>query len=124
MQKKVQWTHVDLELLINIFVLCPGIIKWVLGDHTDFWMSFLTRDTMESATSYKQAKDWLSNKKLLAPAYFILGGNETAEVIAAYCIVCIVLYCIYLALHTNQKRFQRERPRGKRAVGCHPSVVD
>src|SRR6218665_105401 len=109
MQKKVQWTHVDLELLINIFVLCPGIIKWVLGDHTDFWMSFLTRDTMESATSYKQAKDWLSNKKLLAPAYFILGGNETAEVIAAYCIVCIVLYLSCIAHQTGSARDPEER---------------
>ena len=34
--------------------------------------------------------------------------------------ICIVLYlCIYIALlavHTNQKGFQRERPREKRAV--------
>src|SRR6218665_1111336 len=47
--------------------------------------------------------------------------------IVLYCIVlyCIVLYCIVLhlyiyiallAVHTNQKRFECERPREKRAV--------
>lgn len=35
---------------------------------------------MEKAVSYKQAKAWLSDTKMLAPAYFILGGNQTGEV--------------------------------------------
>jgi acid ceramidase len=56
-----------------------GILKWLLGDRTGNWMSFLTRHTMEDAASYKQAKDWLSNTPMLAPAYFILGGRQAGE---------------------------------------------
>jgi acid ceramidase len=43
-------------------------------------MSFLTRHTLEAATSYDEAKKWLSDTKMLAPAYFILGGNKTGQV--------------------------------------------
>ena len=43
------------------------------------WMGFLTRDVMESANSYSEAKDMLSTQELLAPAYYILGGNSTGE---------------------------------------------
>jgi len=56
-----------------------GIIKWILGDHSASWMGFLTRQTMEQATSYKQARDMLANTPMLAPGYFILGGNASAE---------------------------------------------
>lgn len=56
-----------------------GIIKWILGDRSASWMSFLTRATMENATSYKQARQRLSDSKMLAPAYFILGGNQSGE---------------------------------------------
>jgi acid ceramidase len=56
-----------------------GIIKWLLGDRTGSWMSFLTRRTLEDATSYKQAKEWLSTTPMLAPAYFIVGGNQSGE---------------------------------------------
>lgn len=67
-----------------LFVCCrfrvTGIIKWILGDRSATWMSFLTRHTLEDATSYKQARQWLSDTKMLAPAYFILGGNSSNEV--------------------------------------------
>ncbi|KAK3507373.1 hypothetical protein QTP70_014894 [Hemibagrus guttatus] len=43
------------------------------------WMSFLTRSVLENATSYAEAKTLLSDTKLLAPAYFILGGNRSGE---------------------------------------------
>ena len=33
-----------------------------------------------------------------------------------YCIVYIYIYIALLEVHTNQKRFQCERPREKRAV--------
>ena len=57
----------------------------------------------------------------------LLVFNNTNLCIVLYCIVlyCIVLYCIVLyiyiyiallAVRTNQKRFQCERPREKRAV--------
>ena len=61
---------------------CPmsGILKWLLGDHSGNWMGFLTRQVMENATSFAEAKDKLSNSPMLAPAYFILGGNRSGEV--------------------------------------------
>jgi len=57
-----------------------GIIEWLLGDHSDSWVSFLTRQTLEDVTSYKQAKLLLANTTVLAPVYFILGGTKAHEV--------------------------------------------
>ncbi|KAH9496026.1 Acid ceramidase, partial [Bulinus truncatus] len=56
-----------------------GVIKWLLGDHNETWMSFLTRDVMENATSYAQARAKLEKTIMLAPAYFILGGNSSGQ---------------------------------------------
>jgi len=56
-----------------------GIIKWLLGDHKQKWMGFLTREVMENATSYTEAKSMLQNTVMLSPAYFILGGNTTGQ---------------------------------------------
>jgi len=56
-----------------------GIMEWILGKRDGMWMSFLTRSVMENATSYEDAKNRLAQTKLLAPAYFILGGNQTGQ---------------------------------------------
>jgi len=56
-----------------------GILKWLLGDHDQRWMGFLTRSVMENATSYSQALDMLQNTVMLSPAYFILGGTKSGE---------------------------------------------
>uniref|UniRef100_A0A8C1TWA8 Acid ceramidase n=1 Tax=Cyprinus carpio TaxID=7962 RepID=A0A8C1TWA8_CYPCA len=56
-----------------------GILEWILGWRDGMWMGFLTRKVLENATSYEDAKDQLSLTKLLAPAYFILGGNRTGQ---------------------------------------------
>ncbi|XP_023686399.1 acid ceramidase [Paramormyrops kingsleyae] len=56
-----------------------GILEWILGQRDGMWMSFLTRSVLENATSYEEAKKLLSQTKLLAPAYFILGGNQTGQ---------------------------------------------
>uniref|UniRef100_A0A671NPF1 Acid ceramidase n=1 Tax=Sinocyclocheilus anshuiensis TaxID=1608454 RepID=A0A671NPF1_9TELE len=56
-----------------------GILEWILGRRDGMWMGFLTRKVLENATSYEDAKDQLSQAKLLAPAYFILGGNRTGQ---------------------------------------------
>ena len=45
------------------------------------WVNFLTRSVLENATSFAQAKDKLAHTKILAPAYYILGGNKSGEVI-------------------------------------------
>ncbi|TSN95693.1 Acid ceramidase [Bagarius yarrelli] len=56
-----------------------GILEWILGKRNGMWMSFLTRTVLENATSYSEAKKLLSDTTLLAPAYFILGGNQSGE---------------------------------------------
>ncbi|CAH1276126.1 ASAH1 [Branchiostoma lanceolatum] len=56
-----------------------GIIEWILGDHSSSWMAFLTRETLEHATSFEEAETMLTNKPLVAPAYFILGGTKSGE---------------------------------------------
>ncbi|XP_047433183.1 acid ceramidase [Mugil cephalus] len=56
-----------------------GILEWILGKRDGMWMSFLTRSVLENAMSYEEAKSRLSQTKLLAPAYFILGGNQTGQ---------------------------------------------
>ena len=57
-----------------------GLLEWILGDHSGHWMGFLTRDVMETATSYKEAQYRLANTPMLAPGYFIVGGNKSGEV--------------------------------------------
>ncbi|KAM9792833.1 acid ceramidase [Neosynchiropus ocellatus] len=56
-----------------------GIMEWILGKRDGMWMSFLTRSVLENATSYEEAKTRLAQTKLLAPAYFILGGNQSRQ---------------------------------------------
>ncbi|XP_013386207.1 acid ceramidase-like [Lingula anatina] len=56
-----------------------GIIEWLLGDHSSQWVSFLTRDVLTYSTSYQQAKEKLSQVELIAPAYYILGGNYSGQ---------------------------------------------
>ncbi|XP_064607655.1 acid ceramidase-like [Liolophura sinensis] len=56
-----------------------GVIEWILGDHSGQWMGFLTRQTLENSHSFEEAKKNLTNTKMLAPAYFILGGTKPGE---------------------------------------------
>ncbi|XP_077519301.1 acid ceramidase-like [Amblyomma americanum] len=56
-----------------------GLLEWILGDHSQQWVSFLTREVMENATSYETAKEAVSTTKLLAPVYFILAGTRPGE---------------------------------------------
>ncbi|XP_007549670.1 acid ceramidase [Poecilia formosa] len=56
-----------------------GILEWIMGQRDGMWMSFLTRSVLENANSYKEAKNQLALTKMLAPAYFILGGNQPGE---------------------------------------------
>ncbi|KAH3838740.1 acid ceramidase-like [Dreissena polymorpha] len=55
-----------------------GILEYI-RDKKGYWMSFLSRETMESAGSYQEARDKLANTQLIAPAYFILGGTKPGE---------------------------------------------
>ncbi|KAL4671286.1 hypothetical protein H8959_003995 [Pygathrix nigripes] len=56
-----------------------GILEWILGKKDAMWIGFLTRTVLENSTSYEEAKNTLTKTKILAPAYFILGGNQSGE---------------------------------------------
>ncbi|KAM4802078.1 acid ceramidase [Urocitellus parryii] len=56
-----------------------GILEWILGKKDAMWIGFITRSVLENSTSYEEAKNILTKTKLLAPAYFILGGNRSGE---------------------------------------------
>lgn len=56
-----------------------GILEWILGKRNVKWSTFLTRDVLETATSYEQAHDMFSNEEVLAPVYYILGGTKSGE---------------------------------------------
>ncbi|XP_019381811.1 PREDICTED: acid ceramidase [Gavialis gangeticus] len=56
-----------------------GVLEWILGRRDGVWMGFLTRAVLENSTSYEEAKEKLAKTRLLAPAYFILGGNKPGQ---------------------------------------------
>lgn len=56
-----------------------GLLEWLLGDHSQHWVGFLTRQLMENGTNYEDAKATLSTSKLLAPVYFIVAGTKPGE---------------------------------------------
>lgn len=63
-----------------LFLHHIGVLEWILGIRTGKWMGFQTRETMEKAESYQEAVAMLSQTEMLAPAYFIVGGNKSGEV--------------------------------------------
>lgn len=56
-----------------------GVLEWILGKKDAMWIGFITRSVLENSTSYEEAKNILTKTKILAPAYFILGGNKSGE---------------------------------------------
>ncbi|KAM5264764.1 acid ceramidase isoform 2-T2 [Ctenodactylus gundi] len=56
-----------------------GILEWIWGKKDAMWIGFITRSILENATSYEEAKNLLTKTKIMAPAYFILGGNQSGE---------------------------------------------
>jgi len=56
-----------------------GLIEWIFGKRSAKWSSFLTRDALENANSFSEAHDMLANNEVLAPVYYILGGNQSGE---------------------------------------------
>ncbi|XP_071950236.1 acid ceramidase-like [Antedon mediterranea] len=56
-----------------------GFIKWLLGDHSGKWMGFFIREVLVDSISYEAAKKSIMTEELLAPAYFILGGNSSGQ---------------------------------------------
>ena len=58
-----------------------GIIRWLMGDRTARWAGFLMREVLDQAPGYSEALATLTTTKLLAPVYFILGGNTSEQVL-------------------------------------------
>ncbi|KAM6149839.1 acid ceramidase [Erethizon dorsatum] len=56
-----------------------GLLEWIMGKKDATWIGFITRSVLENGTSYEEVKNILAKTKLLAPAYFILGGNQSGE---------------------------------------------
>jgi len=56
-----------------------GLLKWLMGDNSMSWMTLLVREVMETVDSYDQAVQKLSSTKLLAPVYYIVGGNSSGQ---------------------------------------------
>lgn len=56
-----------------------GVIEWILGKKDAQWIGFIIRSVLENSTSYEETKNILTKTKILAPAYFILGGNQSGE---------------------------------------------
>ncbi|KAL6080772.1 hypothetical protein STEG23_016045 [Scotinomys teguina] len=56
-----------------------GILEWMWGRKDAEWVGFITRSVLENSTSYEEAKNTLVKTKIMAPAYFILGGNQSGE---------------------------------------------
>lgn len=56
-----------------------GVVEWLLGRRNGSWMGFLTRQVAENATGYVEAQKLLAKTELLAPVYFILGGNKSGQ---------------------------------------------
>ena len=54
-----------------------ALIRWLMGDRSAQWTGFLMRSVLEEATEYEEALNLLMNTKILAPVYFIIGGNAS-----------------------------------------------
>uniref|UniRef100_A0AAQ4PLY3 ceramidase n=1 Tax=Gasterosteus aculeatus aculeatus TaxID=481459 RepID=A0AAQ4PLY3_GASAC len=69
----------EIKAIAAVAGLPLGILEWIFGKRDGMWMGFLMRSVLENANSYKEAQTLLVQTKLLAPAYFILGGNQTGQ---------------------------------------------
>uniref|UniRef100_A0A0N4ZGA3 Acid ceramidase n=1 Tax=Parastrongyloides trichosuri TaxID=131310 RepID=A0A0N4ZGA3_PARTI len=57
-----------------------GMLEYFMGeDPNGKWMSWLTRETLETATDYNSAYQMLSTIPMLSPVYYILGGVKPYE---------------------------------------------
>jgi acid ceramidase len=56
-----------------------GIMKWLKGDNSLSWMTLLVREVLETANSYEEAVARFTNTPLMAPVYYIVGGNSSGQ---------------------------------------------
>ncbi|OQR68410.1 hypothetical protein BIW11_12929, partial [Tropilaelaps mercedesae] len=54
--------------------------QWLIFGKRDLqWVGFLARDVLEKRLTFDQAKETLKTAKLIAPVYFIIGGNQPGQ---------------------------------------------
>jgi len=64
------------------FTRKPGLwymIEWALGKAQVQWNTVITRQVLENGTDYTSVQKQLAKTALIAPVYFILGGNSSGE---------------------------------------------
>ncbi|ELW65220.1 Acid ceramidase, partial [Tupaia chinensis] len=69
----------EMKGIADVTEIPLGILEWILGKKDAMWIGFITRLVLENSTSYEEARNILTKTKLMAPAYFILGGNQSGE---------------------------------------------
>lgn len=55
-----------------------GILKWILGDHKENWVSLLARDALQGQ-DFNGALNLLQQAPIIAPVYYILAGVNSGE---------------------------------------------
>lgn len=64
------------------FTTKPGIwymLEWAFGGADVQWNTVITRQVLENGTDYTSVQKQLATTDLMAPVYFILGGNSSTE---------------------------------------------
>ncbi|XP_043224540.1 acid ceramidase-like [Amphibalanus amphitrite] len=64
------------------FTLKPGLwymLEWAFGGANVQWNTVITRQVLENGTDYTAVQKQLAKTPLMAPVYFILGGNGSSE---------------------------------------------
>ncbi|XP_022685791.1 acid ceramidase-like [Varroa jacobsoni] len=57
-----------------------GIIQWLIFGQRDLqWLGFLARDILERGLTFDESRANLTAAKMIAPVYFILGGNKPGQ---------------------------------------------
>merc|ERR1712225_62564 len=55
------------------------LVLWLLGKYDGEFLSFKTREVMETETNYAAALQALTHYKPVGPCYIILGGAQSGE---------------------------------------------
>jgi acid ceramidase len=56
------------------------LLDWFLNpDDTDQWLTFTTRNAIETYNTYNDALNYLSKEPYIGPAYIIIGGSQVNE---------------------------------------------
>lgn len=77
MKAEVFSLTIDIRFKLNGGYL--GLIQWLAGARDIAFAGFVAREVLENNNTYSDAVQSLSNAKLIAPIYFIVGGTQSRE---------------------------------------------